>query len=136
MNHPRWVLVVGAVGLAFGASSRGAEPISPYGVCAHLPRGDEFGTAREELRLMHEAGIGWARPDFSWSSVERRPGQWTFDRLDRTVEWAEEAGVNLLPILDYDVDWARPAHKHLDKWTEYVRRVVIRYKDRIRYWEV
>ena len=65
---------------------------------------------------MRKAGIRWVRSDFSWSSVERRPGQWAFGHLDETVDWAEAAGVKILPILDYDVAWARPAHKHLDQW--------------------
>lgn len=108
----------------------------PYAVCAHISRGDEHPFARDELRLMREAGIGWVRSDFSWSGVERRPGSWRFDHLDETVDWAEAAGVRILPILDYDVSWARPAHEHLDQWLEYVRRVVQRYGDRIRYWEV
>ncbi len=108
----------------------------PYAVCAHISRGDEHPFARRELALMRKAGIGWVRTDFSWSGVERRPGVWRFDHLDETVAWAEAAGVRLLPILDYDVAWARPAHEHLDKWLDYVRRVVTRYKDRLRYWEV
>lgn len=109
---------------------------SPYAVCAHISRGGEHEIAREELRIMSEAGIAWVRTDFDWSGVEKKQGEWTFDHLDETVKWAEEAGVTILPILDYDVNWARPAHKHLDEWTEYVRQVVTRYKDRIRCWEI
>ena len=119
------------------ASGRGEQPLSPYGVCAHLPRGDEYPTARRELRLMREAGIGWARADFSWSGVLRKPGgEWDFKHLDDVVRWAEAEGVRILPILDYDTPWARPAHEHLDQWLEFVGQVVGRYKDRIRYWEV
>ncbi|MHC4178531.1 MAG: endonuclease/exonuclease/phosphatase family protein, partial [Planctomycetota bacterium] len=106
------------------------------GVCAHISRGGEHRIARQELKLMRSAGIGWVRTDFDWSGVERQTGAWRFDHLDETVAWAEAAGVRILPILDYDVPWARPAHKHLDKWLEYVRRVVTRYKDRIKCWEV
>lgn len=113
-----------------------AAAVCPYGVCAHIARGDEHPYAQRELSLMRRAGIGWVRTDFSWSSVERPRGQWHFEQLDQTVAWAEAAGVQILPILDYDVDWARPAHKHLDLWCEYVRRVVGRYHQRIRYWEV
>lgn len=109
---------------------------SPYGVCAHVSRGEERPIARQEFSLMNQAGIVWVRTDFDWSGVERAPGKWTFDHLDQVVAWAEEAGICLLPILDYDVPWARPAYKHLDKWLEYVRRTVGRYKDRLRYWEV
>ncbi|MBN2476249.1 MAG: beta-galactosidase [Pirellulales bacterium] len=118
-------------------TERGATAhLSPYGVCAHISRGDEHPVARRELQAMRAAGIAWVRTDFSWSGVERRPGDWDFAQLDETVDWAEAAGVEILPILDYDVPWARPAHEHLDKWLVYVRRIVKRYKDRLRYWEV
>ncbi len=132
---PLWIIVLGPlVSPGFGEEN---SPLSPYGVCAHLPRGDEYATARKELRLMREAGIGWARADFSWSGCQRRQGgEWSFDRFDDVVEWAEAEGVRILPILNYDVPWARPAWKHLDLWLEYVERLVGRYKDRIRYWEV
>lgn len=122
--------------LAASAPAEDQQGLSPYGVCAHISRGDEHPFARKELALMRKAGIGWVRTDFSWSGVERRPGTWSFEQLDETVAWAEAAGVRILPILDYDVSWARPAHRHLDQWLQYVRRLVTRYKGRLRYWEV
>lgn len=113
-----------------------AEESSPYGVCAHLGGGEEHRAMPENLVKMREAGIGWARADFSWSAVERPQGTWHFEHLDRVLENAEKAGIQILPILDYDVPWATPAYQHLDAWKEYVRQVVTRYQDRIRYWEV
>ena len=109
---------------------------SPYGVCAHLARGDEHDTAREEIALMRQAGIGWARADFSWTGVQGQDRAWHFENLDETVAWAGDGGVKLLPILNYDTPWASPAYRHLDLWLDYVRHVVNRYKDRLRYWEV
>jgi endonuclease/exonuclease/phosphatase family metal-dependent hydrolase len=130
------VSIVGWALLAIPAGAEVRNNVSPYAVCAHLSRGGEHQIAQQELKLMHQAGIGWVRADFDWSGVERQAGTWQFDHLDQTVAWAEAEGVRILPILDYDVPWARPAYKNLDKWLEYVRRVVTRYKDRIRYWEV
>ncbi|OGV67131.1 MAG: hypothetical protein A2283_18285 [Lentisphaerae bacterium RIFOXYA12_FULL_48_11] len=109
---------------------------SPYGVCAHISRGGEHQIAQKEMAVMKEAGIQWVRTDFDWSGVERKEGQWDFSYLDETVKWAQEAGIDILPIMGYDVAWARPAQKHLDKWATYVRTIVTRYKDRLRYWEV
>ena len=140
MFRPRMIVVLTGAWLLPGTLGHAGQPqekqLSPYAVCAHLSRGDEHQVAQQELKLMHQAGIGWVRADFDWSGIERRPGAWQFDHLDQTVAWAEAEGVRILPILDYDVPWARPAYKNLDKWLEYVRRVVTRYKDRIRYWEV
>ncbi|MBR4975854.1 MAG: beta-galactosidase, partial [Thermoguttaceae bacterium] len=124
---------------AFGAEPASANPAigsSPYGVCAHVGGGEEHDQAPKNLELMKAAGIVWVRADFSWSGVERRQGEWTFDHLDRIVDETNRVGLQILPILDYDVPWATPAFKHLDAWLEYVRRTVERYRDRIRYWEV
>ncbi len=85
---------------------------------------------------MKEAGIGMVRTDFDWAGVQPSPDVWSFDHLDDVVALAEQEGVEILAILDYDVPWASPAHRHLDAWLEYVRRVVGRYRARIRYWEV
>ncbi|MBR4835167.1 MAG: beta-galactosidase [Thermoguttaceae bacterium] len=123
----------------FGAEPASSKPgiaDSPYGVCSHLGGGEEHDQMPKNLELMKAAGIAWARADFSWSGVERRKGEWTFDHLDRVVEETSRAGIQILPILDYDVAWATPAFQHLDAWLEYVRRTVERYRDRIRYWEV
>lgn len=126
-------------GAAFGAepaSSRPGVADSPHGVCSHLGGGEEHDQMPKNLELMKAAGIAWARADFSWSGVERKQGEWTFDRLDRVVDETNRVGLQVLPILNYDVAWATPAFQHLDAWLEYVRRVVERYRDRIRYWEV
>lgn len=109
--------------------------VPAYGMCAHVTRG-EHNIAKKEFVMMREAGIKWVRSDFDWAHCEVEPGKWKFSHLDETVAWAEEAGINVLPILDYDTKWATPAYKHLDAWTNYVRTVVTRYKDRLRVWEV
>lgn len=110
---------------------------NPYGICAHVSRRGEHELARQEYALMRAAGIGWVRTDFDWSSMQHEAGgEWTFDLFDETVKQAQEAGIKILPILDYDVPWARPAYKHRDAWLAYVRAIVTRYKDRLRHWEV
>ena len=108
---------------------------SPYGICAHISRG-EFSVAPQELELMRNNGIGWVRADFDWKIVEPKQGQWDYSRLDAVVELADKYGIRLLPILDYDVPWASPAWKHQDKWLEYVSRTVTRYKGRLSHWEI
>ena len=108
---------------------------SPYGICAHISRG-EFSVAPQELELMRNNGIGWVRADFDWKIVEPKQGQWDYSRLDAVVELADKNGIRLLPILDYDVPWASPAWKHQDKWLEYVSRTVTRYKGRLSHWEI
>ena len=139
LTFKTFCFVFSCLALLCASSSLYAEPAhteSPYGVCAHLGGGMEFDAMPENLRAMRAAGIRWARADFSWNWVERGKGNWHFEHLDKVLDEAGKAGITILPILDYNVSWAYPAHQHLDEWSEYVRRLVTRYKDRIRYWEV
>jgi hypothetical protein len=157
LNTPFWILAwVMAVGLADGAEVRRSplkdqtrdfhqgsgdlgnadRPTSPYGVCAHLARGDEYGQLEEELDRMKEAGIGWVRADFTWGTFEPKDGQFRFDRYDKVVDAALARGINILPIFCYNSPWAGFAHENLDAWARFVRKVTERYGDRLRYWEV
>ena len=108
----------------------------PYGTCAHLAGGEEHQLIPANLIKMREAGITWARADFSWSAVERPQGTWHFEHLDYLMDQAGKHGITILPILDYTTSWATPSHEHPEEWLGYVRQVVTRYKDRIRCWEV
>ncbi|MGQ9733144.1 MAG: hypothetical protein ACUVX8_17950, partial [Candidatus Zipacnadales bacterium] len=110
--------------------------VIPFGVCAHLARGDEFNEHEQELQLMEEAGIRWARADWTWGYFEPQDNQWRFDAYDTVVATAKRHHVNLLPILCYNVEWAFPAHEHLDQWCDYVKTVAERYQNDLRYWEV
>ena len=103
-----------------------------YGVCSHL-HGDSL--AEKKLPLMHAAGIRCARADFRWGSIEPKPGQWDFSQSDRLVELAEKNSVTLLPVLSQNDDYL-PTVEHLGEWTEYIRRTVTRYQDKIRCWEI
>lgn len=124
--------------LALFSNAEAAPPqASPYGVCAHLTRGGEFQTQTEELRLMKEAGIAWARSDFDWSGLQRaQDGAWNFTSLDTVISNAEAAGVQMLPILGYSTSFATPAHKHLDLWGHYVRAIAEHYRTRLPVWEI
>ncbi len=108
---------------------------TPYGICAHVGR-SELSIAQDEFKLMNAAGIKYVRTDFDWANIEKSPGEWTFSHLDELMQKAKQANMAILPILDYDVKWATPAYRHLDKWEEYVRKTVSRYQSSIPVWEV
>ena len=112
---------------------------NPYGICAHISRPhQEFSTRVEELTIMKEMGIGWCRTDFDWSLVEPKQGEWRFDHLDALMDDAARFGIQMLPILDYEVSWAnRPwSDAHISAWRVYVRTMVTRYRGRCPVWEV
>ena len=114
--------------LVAAAAAKNPGYDSPYGACAHITRNEPAGKI---CQMMREAGLRWVRCDFDWRSVETAPGVWDFSKLDRVVAECEAAGGQPLPILGYSTPWASPAYKHLDKWEEYVRRVISRYGRRI-----
>lgn len=120
----------------FAAASAANAAETPYGVCAHVSRMPEWKIAAKELDAVKAGGIGWVRTDFDWKYIQPKQGIWDYSKLDRLVQTAKEKKVNILPVLGYDVRWARPVDKHLDLWREYVRRTVSRYSGELRYWEV
>jgi len=125
-------IVISALFLCVRAS--GAD--SPYGVCSHVTRGQEFPTRTTAFKLIRDAGIASVRSDFDWSGVQPNADTWVFDHLDTVLDDAEKAGIQILPILAYNTRFANPAHEHLDAWKTYVRTLVERYQTRIPVWEV
>lgn len=108
----------------------------PYGICAHVSRG-EIRYGAQSFERMKGAGIQWVRTDYDWDRIQKKEGgEWNFAHLDKLHGLMKAHGVNILPILVYDVPWARPAYKHMDKWLEYVTKVVTRYQHDLPYWEV
>ncbi len=122
------VLVGACAACAVWGAAVAAEKLNPYGICAHVTRGEDTVRTAELLR---PAGLGWARSDFDWRTIEKKPGVWDFSRFDKVIADLEARGVQLLPILGYSVPWAHPAHEHLDAWGEYVRQCVTRYGKRL-----
>ncbi|MGI5868200.1 MAG: hypothetical protein ACOX9C_01970 [Kiritimatiellia bacterium] len=101
---------------------------NPYGVVAHVAYNEP---AARTCATAKDAGLGWVRCDFDWDQIEREEGVWDFSKLDGVVAAAESEGIQLLPILGYSVPWAKPTYRHLDRWTNYVCRVVGRYRRRL-----
>ncbi len=131
----RWTL---SIFLTAACASLAAETLvtnNPYGVCAHVSR-SELELAPKEFVRFHEAGINWVRTDFDWSRIQKKQGEWNFAHLDKLLELSKQDKINVLPILDYDVAWAKPAWQNLDIWSEYVNKTVSRYHKDLRCWEV
>ena len=109
---------------------------SPYGVCAHICKEEQWKLAEPKFQVLKAGGIRWVRNGFTWAQAEPEEGHWDYSKLDIVAETAKKYDIDILPILAYDVPWAHPAHQHLDQWREYVRLTVSRYSKQFRYWEV
>ncbi len=136
-------LVAGCMGPALAAGN-------PFGVNLHLERFSEEQKVLQ-LALCRATGAKSVRLGFAWGMVEPQKGEWQWDRTDRDLELAQEAGYDVLGLLGYSVVWASardPRHAEggggwsmyppdsMDDWGEYVERVVARYKGRVGHWEV
>ncbi len=141
-------LRTGVINLAVVPPSRRvAGEDSPFGI--HV-EGCEYGL--EKMRYM---GIQWLRTNnplwTKWTAVQPERDVWVYpDRqidlfykagksvlfnLDRTPRWAARNPDNYRPGTDY-MDFKADLPADWDAWREYVRRMVLRYKDRVRYWEI
>lgn len=79
--------------------------------------------------MCRSAGVEYVRTDFAWRYCEPSKGNWNWTAYDAAVAAAEAEGVKLLPILCYNSIYSgKQAFQELDNWTNYVRRVVSRYK--------
>ncbi len=115
------------------------KPSSIFGTCTSGLGGKEC----EDLPWHAASGVKWVRVDFSWMNLNPQRGVYNWEWADTAVKKAKENGQILFPILGYTPEWANsqgirrngPPDK-LEDWTDFVYKVVDRYKDDIRYWEL
>ena len=100
----------------------------PYGVCAHVTRGERrpdllAGTAK----ALESAGIRSVRSDFDRWTMRKEDGGWDFSAYDAVIADLERHGLTLLPILygpsNYPFD--------LNKYQDFIRMIVRRYGRRL-----
>ena len=94
------------------------------------------------ILLMQSAGVGWIRLDFLWEDIEAQEGNFDFVKYDSIVQLLRKKGIHILGILHYSTDWASGC----GKWNcppkdnalfvNYVSKVISRYKDQMKYWEI
>ncbi len=117
---------------ALGMVVGGAAPAeSPYGVCAHVTRGEP---PTRSCQWIQAAGIQWLRVDFDWPALERKPGEWDFTRYDKVMDEAERHGIQILPILNSSAGaypWQKLPYQNIDGWSDFIARVVTRYGKRL-----
>jgi len=94
------------------------------------------------IKLMKEAGVGWVRMDFLWQDIEPQEGRLEFDKYDKVVDLLIKNGIHILGILDYSAEWATACNtwncppEDNRMFVKYAVMVIVRYKDRIKHWEV
>lgn len=114
------------------------NPLSPYGICAHVPNEDV-------LDMIAECGINWIRIDMTWYRLEPTEDGYNWGYMDNVVDMAVERNLSIFATLAYTPSWASGVNTSVDEWsaypptstdywTDFVTHVVNRYKDKIHHW--
>ena len=96
-----------------------------------------------------DAGVQWVRcgagcTALDWGAIEKGRGVYDWTNADNEVKSTLAENGAILPILGYSPKWASSGPngegayppKDLKDWSDFVYRIVSRYKDRISYWEI
>jgi len=104
-------------------------------------------TEREEyFNTAAELRAKWVRFDFAWWDIqEAGPSSYDWSKYDAVVAAAAAKDINVLGMVGYTPEWARPATCSDDKcapedpttYAAFVKKVVERYKTRgVSHWEI
>ena len=112
-------------------------PNSPFGMGIYLGQRWPSSEMEKPAAMARSMGIKWMRDEFNWGHVEPEKGKWNFERFDASVETATRNGISIFGLLCYWAPWAKPhTEEGIRDYCSYVRRVVGRYKDRVKHWEI
>ena len=103
-------------------------PESPFGInTAFGPSAPDLG---ERLEAMRQAGIKWARQDFTWKRIEPRKGEYEWEPYDRLVENLRQHGVLLFGNLAYGPDFHDTrTREEIDAYAAFARAAAKRYAE-------
>lgn len=110
---------------------------NPYGINVHLAKNDI-------LAKVKEAGINWIRIDINWYLIETSKGNVNFSEVDRVVNYATANNLSILASIGYTPAWANGEKEKwitypatdVNDWKDFVKRVIDRYKNSIKYWSI
>ena len=122
---------------------------NPLGANTFLEQDVTLEARRRSLDMLQEAGFGWIRQQFPWSSIEpvakgqfldRVLGTDTWEVYDSIVDLAEQHDLQVIARLDTSPPWARQGNDwpytppdELADFGDYVELVARRYKGRIKH---
>lgn len=93
-------------------AGRGRDPAGFfYGVCSHVEH-DPIDQVERQMLAASQIGINTMRFGEEWASLEKEPGQWSFDGLDRRVALAERFGLQIQMLIAYGNAFAAPRAAH------------------------
>lgn len=117
--------------------------VNPYGANFFLDREVEEWKRDRTVKMAREAGIVWAKQEFSWEEIEKRKNQFDWEKYDQIVAMFEKYGLQIIARLDRPPAWS---HKDktipqappddLNDYGDFVDAFVRRYTGRINYIQI
>ncbi len=110
-------------------------PDNYIGMNIHLP-------GLDVLEKVDEANIAWVRCDFDWSRIEKDRGVFDYSDTDRVVNFCEQRGIQILPVIGYTPEWASWDGKRTSPprsyvlWERFVTNIVRRYAGYVKHWAI
>ncbi|MGD8462474.1 MAG: hypothetical protein PVI09_01285, partial [Anaerolineae bacterium] len=92
--------------------------VNPYGANFFLAREVEPWKRERTVEMAQEAGLGWAKQQFTWAEIEPlRKGEFvdpvtgesSWAKFDQIVDLLRSHNLNIIARLDRAPAWARPA---------------------------
>lgn len=133
---------------ATAAPAAAPDPASPFGI-AGVMRWPDWGSFSQPVDTFLQTGAAWVREDFVWGLIQPTEQKYEWTATDRIAGALAERKVNVLGIISYSANWATPAKEDdnqpsavsfyppdLDKYANFVRTLVSRYKGTVKHWEI
>jgi polysaccharide biosynthesis protein PslG len=119
-----------------------------FGINSHLAtRYPDPSSMAVPAEAVAELGVRWVREDLHWHRVQPSPDVWDWTFTDAALRELLSRNINVLGVLGPSVGWATPQRNDTpndvsyyppdtERFLEYVRGVVTRYRRYVKYWEV
>lgn len=106
-------------------------------------RGDDSGEDynAQTIRLVQESGFQWVRFQLEWAQFQRQRGSWDPLPMDRVIEQAHDAGLNILVVVAKAPEWALDPSGNdfladYHEFTQFMTFVADRYRGKVQAWEI
>lgn len=119
-----------------------------FGMCAHTSRSDDAGM-QAEAYAAGLIGVDIIRNGLTWERLQPAEGTWQWDKMDRIVELFKAQNIEVQYLFAYTPRWASTGNQDAtdwvewnraaprpDAWSDYIKGVVSRYRDDIRFYEL
>jgi len=91
--------------------------------------------------LAEQANVNWVRIDFTWADIEPAQGTFDFAGHDQLVDEGIAQGFTIIGVIVYNNPWSSgndsPATaQQRQDYADYVTTLVLRYQNKVTYWEI